>query len=116
MYVVLGYQSHVLQRCDPACSYEGSSYLSPVLAYDFLSRCKFSTLTPRQPSMVEVYLLAFSRFPLRKKQNVCVCVCVCAFFSHLFWTSSSLDVPAEVTQEEGHTGFLIHLVGDFSSR
>ena len=27
------------------------------------------------------------------------------FFSHLFWTSSSLDVPAE---EEAHTGFLIH--------
>ena len=30
-------------------------------------------------------------------------------FSHPFWTSSSLDVPAGVTQEEGHTGFLIHL-------
>ena len=35
-------------------------------------------------------------------------VCVCLFASHLFWTSSSLDVPAGVTQE-GHTGFLIHL-------
>ena len=31
------------------------------------------------------------------------------FSSHLFWTSSSLDVPAGVTQGEGHTGFLIHL-------
>ena len=31
------------------------------------------------------------------------------FSSHLFWTASSLDVPAWVTQEEGHTGFLIHL-------
>ena len=31
-------------------------------------------------------------------------VCVCVFFP-----SSSLDVPAGVTQEEGHTGFLIHL-------
>ena len=30
---------------------------------------------------------------------VCVCVCV---FSHSFWTSSSLDVPVGVTQEEGH--------------
>ena len=41
---------------------------------------------------------------------VVVCVCVCVFSSHLlFWTSSSLDVPAGVTQEEGHTGFLIHL-------
>ena len=32
------------------------------------------------------------------------------FSSHSFWTSSSLDVPAEVTQEEGHTGFLLHLL------
>ena len=36
-------------------------------------------------------------------------VCVCVFSSHPFWTSSSLDIPAGVTQEEGHTGFLIHL-------
>ena len=36
-------------------------------------------------------------------------LCVCVFSSHSFWTSSSLDVPAGVTQEEGHTGFLIHL-------
>ena len=39
----------------------------------------------------------------------CTNVCVCVFSSHPFWTSSSLDVPAGVTQEEGHTGFLIHL-------
>ena len=32
------------------------------------------------------------------------------FSSHSFWTSSSLDVPAGVTQEEGHTGFPIHLL------
>ena len=37
-------------------------------------------------------------------------VCVCVFSSHSFWTSSSLDVPTGVTQEEGHTGFLIHLL------
>ena len=36
------------------------------------------------------------------------CVCVCVFSSRSFWTSSSLDVPAGVIQEEGHTGFLIH--------
>ena len=36
-------------------------------------------------------------------------LCVCVLSSHPFWTSSSLDVPAGVTQEEGHTGFLIHL-------
>ena len=49
---------------------------------------------------------------LRQQTELCsreVCVCVCVFSSHLFWTSSSLDVPAGVTQEEGHTGFLILL-------
>ena len=41
---------------------------------------------------------------------LCMYVCVfCVFPSHSFWTSSSLDLPAGVTQEEGHTGFLIHL-------
>ena len=35
---------------------------------------------------------------------------VCVFSSLSFWTSSSLDVPAGVTQEEGHTRFLIHLL------
>ena len=34
----------------------------------FLSRCKFSTITTRQP-MVEFYLLTFPRFPLRKKEH-----------------------------------------------
>ena len=34
---------------------------------------------------------------------------MCVFSSHSFWTSSSLDVPVGVTQEEGHIGFLIHL-------
>ena len=36
--------------------------------YDFLSRCKFSTLTTRPP-MVEFYLLTFPRVPLRKKEH-----------------------------------------------
>ena len=43
-----------------------------------------------------------------REVEFCVCVCF-VFSSHPFWTSSSLDVPAGVTQEEGHTGFLIHL-------
>ena len=34
-------------------------------------------------------------------------VCVCVFSSHSFWTS--MDVPAGVAQEEGLTGFFIHL-------
>ena len=37
-------------------------------------------------------------------------VCVCVLSSHSFWTSSSLDVPAGVTQEEGQTEFIIHLL------
>ena len=49
-----------------------------------------------------------------QRYNICtvwyICVCVCVFSSHSFWTSSSLDVPAGVTQEEGHTGFIIHLL------
>ena len=36
-----------------------------------------------------------------------VCV-VCAFFP--FILDIKMDVPAGVTQEEGHTGFLIHLL------
>ena len=36
--------------------------------------------------------------------------CVCRFSSHSFWTSSSLDVPGGVAQEEGHPGFLIRLL------
>ena len=39
-----------------------------------------------------------------------IIMCACVFSSHSFWTSSSLDVPAGITQEEGHTGFLIHLL------
>ena len=35
------------------------------------------------------------------------CSVLCVLSSHPFWTS--MDVPAGVTQEEGHTGFLIHL-------
>ena len=38
-----------------------------------------------------------------------MCVCVCFLPVYSGHTSSSLDVPAGVTQEEGHIGFLIHL-------
>ena len=40
-------------------------------------------------------------------RSPCVCV-LCVFSSHSFWTS--MDVPAGVTQEEGNTGFSIHLL------
>ena len=43
-----------------------------------------------------------------REVECCVCVCVCVFSSHAFWTS--MDVPAGGTQEEGNTGFSIHLL------
>ena len=57
----------------PSCLYLWSLRIFPsprFTPYDFLSRCKFSTirLTTRQLT-VEFYLLTFSRFPLRKKKN-----------------------------------------------
>ena len=61
-----------------------------------------------------VYLLLFGTSPYDIRYRICVfllsVMCVCVFSSHSFWTSSSLDVPAGVTQEEGHTGFFIHLL------
>ena len=59
------------------------------------------------------YTELYSRIRLCKREIRCFVgyqfVCV-VFSSHSFWTSSSLDVPAGVTQEAGHTGFLIHLL------
>ena len=65
-----------------------------------------------QSGLVILVILCHSRWSSQGGINYtcCVCVCVCVFSSHSFWTSSSLDVPAGVTQEEGHTGFLIHLL------
>ena len=79
---------------------------------------RYSKVRFKQPSSVS--------WPTRLEQKVPWCVrthykierkvgvfgrsvCVCVFSSHSFWTSSSLDVPAGVAQEEGHTGFFIHL-------
>ena len=56
--------------------------------------------------------LSFCLFVVSSYKNIThrmTKLCVCVFSSHPFWTSSSLDVPAGVTQEEGHTGFLTHL-------
>ena len=38
-----------------------------------------------------------------------VCVCVCVFFPFIL-DVRLVNVPAEITQEEGRTGFLIHLL------
>ena len=39
---------------------------------------------------------------------MCVCVCVCVLFPFIL-DFRLVDVPAGVAQEEGHTGFFIHL-------
>ena len=54
-----------------------------------------------------LFVVSVLRFPFAKPRTT---MCVCVFSSHSFWTSSSLDIPAGVTQEEGHTGFIIHLL------
>ena len=60
-------------------STDGWILLTHVLAHNFLSRCKFSTFTPRQP-MVGFYFFTFSHAFRYGSQNVyIVCVCVCVF-------------------------------------
>ena len=83
--------------------------LSPFAPEDLASRQGFGSPVPRQRTHLhtraefDAYLRDSSRVPRRRP-----CVCVCVFSSHSFWTP--MDVPAGVTQEEGHTGFLIHLL------
>ena len=64
--------------------------------------------------MLYTYIIRHAGTPDKKSKQKhfkkFIIKCVCVFSSHSFWTSSSLDVPAGVTQEEGHTGFLIHLL------
>ena len=61
-------QSTSYNVAHPACGHKGSTHLSPVHAYEFMSRCRFSTPTPRQ-LMVELFVLASSRIPLRKPEE-----------------------------------------------
>ena len=49
-------------------------------------------------------------FSYRRRRSPGKLYDVCVFSSNSFWTSSSLDVPAGATQEEGHKGFFIHLL------
>ena len=75
-----------------------NSYLEVIVHFHILER----------RSLERLESLEIPNFP--KKIEVYNAQCVCVFSSHSFWTSSSLDVPAGVTQEEGYTGFLIHLL------
>ena len=60
--------------------------------------------------LLSVSSFSFFSFLFSLEMSLFPSECVSVFSSHSFWTSSSLDVPAGVTQEEGHTGFLIHLL------
>ena len=62
-----------------------------------------------EPKRTRRFYCAHCDFVMNIRGFLFLLCCVCVFSSHPFWTSSSLDVPAGVTQEEGHTGFLIHL-------
>ena len=53
---LLGYRSQVHQHGHSACGNKGSFRPCPFFAYIFSLRCKFSTLTPRQPTVIELYL------------------------------------------------------------
>ena len=88
------------------------THTSSTLLYSSNSR-----LYPQNPvfeivhESVKVYLQMYNGNVQQNPLCVESCVTVCVVFSsHSFWTSSSLDVPGGVTQEEGHTGFFIRLL------
>ena len=45
-----------------------------------------------------------------REVEFCVCVCVCVFFPFILDIKFLGRTTAGVTQEEGHTGFFIHLL------
>ena len=59
-----------------------------------------------QSGPVILVILWATRINPPKQEGMCVCVCV--FFPFIL-DARLVDVPAGVTQEEGHAGFLIHL-------
>ena len=73
--------------------------------YNFLSRCKFGTLTTRQP-MVEFYLLTFPHFPLREKEHK-------SYFgknrTHDFPTSRCVGYLLDHSGDEWQRNFLCYL-------
>ena len=109
----------------PQCSYCSRhrlsgrrSYLHPQFTAQLVGACSYWHLGTEHvflwPCAYYYYFLRLKFLTTKFLTGDAVCIrlpecCVCVFSSHPFWTSSSLDVPAGVTQEEGHTGFLIHL-------
>ena len=64
---------------------------------------------PFRPSILSLRIFCTAVLSRCKLSPPTVCV-LCFLPIHSGRTSSPLDVPAGVTQEEGHTGFLIHLL------
>ena len=62
------------------------------------------------PGLLREARVLYKQPPFTARVDATIAMCVCVLSSHSFWTSSSLDVPAGVIQEEGHTGFLIHFL------
>ena len=89
------------------CSVHVSLYV-----LDFLKQDGYNKTSPT--SVVDITYDFGLRIETGRERSLLLyityCVCVCVFSFHSFWTSISLDIPAGVTQEEGHTGFLIHLL------
>ena len=65
-------------------------------------------MSGRSPPLLYTYISNRHAGTPEKSKNKTETIHVCAFSSHSFWTS--MDVPAGVTQEEGHTGFFIHFL------
>ena len=85
----------------PACVVTKDLPISPRFTpYDFLWRCKFSSLLTTRQSMVEFYLLTFPRFPLRKKEHK-------SYFgknrTHDFLTSRCAGYLLHHSGDDGHT-------------
>ena len=60
-------------------------------------------LGDRRVVFLSCYVSKTNKYMAHKKKSS---VCGCVFFPFIL---DIMDVPAGVTQEEGHTGFLIHL-------
>ena len=69
---------------------------------DFSLKYYWTKLYPICPTFLRSYISGFSLGGFYIRLEL---LCVCVLSSHSFWISSSLDVPAGVKQEEGHTGF-----------
>ena len=78
-------------------------------AFSSMHRALDGWMLARAPTYCHRLFFILRQQPIMYGHHTAACVCF-VFSSHSFWTSSSLDVPAGVTQEEGHTGFFIHLL------